>query len=533
MKFIIKKPVKTFNFPNFIRFADEEMVRETIELLNDFFDSFVDEAEGLPIDLSYGNYWALYAAMEGNASLVEKLAARYKELGLDLSMDDNRLIRWACEKGHESIVKIALADPAVDPNAFDSEISRDNAMKLAARNGHYQIVQLLLSHPKVDPSSVDNYAIRIACQRGHINVVKVLAKDERVDPSALDNSCIKWASENGFDSIVEFLLSLPSVDPTATDNYALKQACAHNRKGVVDLLLKDGRCDPSTNASHCLKSACKIGNSYIALALLKDGRVQCDSDEALHWARHHRMNLVEVYILKCRDNVKLNNFATLSPSVEKVVDVVRSNQISLSFPGLLESSLLENHNTVFRPDLFKLVSNKKGKRKSDSLLSISSKKSTSRSDALESPTNKKRKTKPDIPKLTPTTKRTGWNAASLESPSQKTSTSKGTKARLKNRSLDAIAKSITVPKKRKIFDEPVKIRQSDNQQVYDIQEILAKRIRHGNVEYFVKWSGWPDADWLPYISGDPEWNEDLCKISMFEKQLMSSHKSHLDSGFDF
>ena len=98
MKLILKPPIKTFNQLDFIRFADDEMIGETVGLLEDFFDSFVGEAT-LPTNLDYGNHWALYAAMERNSrKLVKTLATHSKELGLDLSMDDNRLIRWACVK---------------------------------------------------------------------------------------------------------------------------------------------------------------------------------------------------------------------------------------------------------------------------------------------------------------------------------------------------------------------------------------------------------------------------------------------------
>ena len=144
----------TFSFKKkeFIDFADRERVEETVLLLQDWFDFAIgsDHSQlssyfNKDFNLSYANNWALFAAMDSKAERLVGILVKYaQQLGIDLTMDDNYLIRWACEHGFVEIAQDALADPAVDPNAFDSEITRDNALKIAARNGHSKIVEMLL-----------------------------------------------------------------------------------------------------------------------------------------------------------------------------------------------------------------------------------------------------------------------------------------------------------------------------------------------------------------------------------------------------
>ena len=94
---------------------------------------------------------------------------------IDLTIDDNHAIRWACENGHFEVVKLLLNLPAergVDPSA-----DYNYAIQFSSENGHLDVVKLLLKLPSergVDPTVNNNWAIRLAIQNGHLEVVKVL-----------------------------------------------------------------------------------------------------------------------------------------------------------------------------------------------------------------------------------------------------------------------------------------------------------------------------------------------------------------------
>jgi len=82
---------------------------------------------------------------------------------------------WAVENGHETIVRLLLANPKVDPN------SKGNfswtPLLWAVENGHETIVRLLLANPKVDPDSEGYYGwtpLSRAVAKGHEAVAQLL-----------------------------------------------------------------------------------------------------------------------------------------------------------------------------------------------------------------------------------------------------------------------------------------------------------------------------------------------------------------------
>ncbi|KAJ3301751.1 hypothetical protein HDV03_000457 [Kappamyces sp. JEL0829] len=387
-----------------------------------------------PYDLSADDQYILHCCMESQSlQLVRFLLTLGSEFNVDPSFENNTLVRWVCEHGHDAILQQLLQDPRVDPTVPDNRTNNNTPLKLAVKAGHAAIVRLLLQDPRVDPTFADHYAIRWAAAQGHLRVVKLLLQDSRVDPCALDNYAIKWASENGHAKVVQLLLLDARVDPRAGSDYALLVAVRNGHDRVVQALLADGRCDPTRDGVY-LRLACAKGHVGAAKILLGDARVDRNANDG-----------------ECRKlAVRTRNFELVS-----VLDGMGEAAIG----DTLQDAVLENKATTYRLDLFKLTPQKRTAGR-----------------------------KPETPP-TATTRQESTTKRKKHSPGH-------------------------------VFAEPpAKIRARDHAQVYDIQEILAKRTRQGVVEYFVKWQGWPDADWIPYYEGDPEWDDDLGLIRNFEKQL--------------
>lgn len=99
---------------------------------------------------------------------------------VDLTADDNCVIRLAAKKGHVKCVELLLADERVNPADNDNL-----AIGLAAQNGHLECVELLLADKRVNPAGGYNHAICMAACFGHEGCVKLLLSDKRVDPNAV------------------------------------------------------------------------------------------------------------------------------------------------------------------------------------------------------------------------------------------------------------------------------------------------------------------------------------------------------------
>jgi hypothetical protein len=78
-------------------------------------------------------FWAL--AHQKNLAFVSLL----KDPRVDPSIDDNNVIRFACEFGHKEQVMLLLKDTRVDPSAKENQ-----AMLRATANNHKDIVEILL-----------------------------------------------------------------------------------------------------------------------------------------------------------------------------------------------------------------------------------------------------------------------------------------------------------------------------------------------------------------------------------------------------
>ena len=81
---------------------------------------------------------------------------------------------------------------------FDLSIDDNKALKYSCENGYLEFVKLLLKDKRTNPSNSNNYAIRYARHSGHLEIVKLLLQDIRVNPSDDNNSAIILACHNGW-----------------------------------------------------------------------------------------------------------------------------------------------------------------------------------------------------------------------------------------------------------------------------------------------------------------------------------------------
>lgn len=78
----------------------------------------------------------LYAAKNGHLSRAERLLL---DGNYDPSTDDNFILRWACEHGLDSVVKVLLRDKRVDIHCQENI-----CIKLVCELGHTEVLKILV-----------------------------------------------------------------------------------------------------------------------------------------------------------------------------------------------------------------------------------------------------------------------------------------------------------------------------------------------------------------------------------------------------
>ena len=76
---------------------------------------------------------------------------------------------------------------------------------------------------------------------------------------------------------------------------------------------------------------------------------------------------------------------------------------------------------------------------------------------------------------------------------------------------------------RTVFPRPAPKLVGDDE-LFEVEEILGKRVRRNKTEYLVKWKGYPvdgpdGAKWVGYFPGDKTWDEDLHHIQKFDASV--------------
>ncbi|KAH6913433.1 hypothetical protein BKA70DRAFT_721476 [Coprinopsis sp. MPI-PUGE-AT-0042] len=161
----------------------------------------------------------------------------------------------ACRNRCESVAKLLLAHPDVDPNLAGTD--RGSALMIACANGDEVIVNLLLAHPRTEVNVATEDGLATLAKkfgRGGIQYRGKTYKDMReweavmladypgqIAPTPDGNwTALMHASKNGSEAIVKRLLAIPDIQVNTTSREgqtALSLASGENHSGVIKLLL--------------------------------------------------------------------------------------------------------------------------------------------------------------------------------------------------------------------------------------------------------------------------------------------------------
>lgn len=149
---------------------------------------------------------------------------------VDPSIKDNLAIQEVCRGGYDDVLRILLADPRVDPNAFPfghTSGERRSNLRLAIEMERDDMAELLLSHPKIDVNL--GYRLQPA--------------DAGIAHESTFSTPLTLAVHLGNAKMVQLLTAHPSMDPThgGQGNKAVEIAAAESKWGILRMLLADTR----------------------------------------------------------------------------------------------------------------------------------------------------------------------------------------------------------------------------------------------------------------------------------------------------
>ena len=197
---------------------------------------------------SFGRYTNPFriACNFGQFAVVKLLVNDY---GIDI---DNISFVYACEEGHDDIVKYIISHPKFK---LDRWIT-DPLMQW----GNTTVIRCLLAEKRFDPSLRNNQAIIEASCRGNGETVKLLLADPRVDPSVQDNLAIIMAARYAQVETVKLLLADPRVNPGDQHNQAIINAAQRDALDIVRILKADPRVNPADQNNQAIINATQREN---------------------------------------------------------------------------------------------------------------------------------------------------------------------------------------------------------------------------------------------------------------------------------
>ncbi len=148
---------------------------------------------------------------------------------INTKIDWNWGLFYACEGGHESIVKLMIEKGANDWN---------EGLSSGCRGGHESIVKLMIEKG----ANNWNNALNNACKGGNIDIVKLM-----IEKGANDwNWKLFYACEGGHESIVKLM-----IEKGANNwNSGLSSGCRGGHESIVKLMIEKG----ATQCFCCNKS---------------------------------------------------------------------------------------------------------------------------------------------------------------------------------------------------------------------------------------------------------------------------------------
>jgi ankyrin repeat protein len=214
---------------------------------------------------------ALHLNDIAKAEAILKDPAMTKYINVDVvGSDDRTALPFACENAYVSLIRLLLAQPGIDINAYDYQTQK--ALPCALRGGNLEIVDILLSHPGIDVNAVDRDRVPpliSAINNGYSKVAESILALPDVDVNICDwrsQPALACAIEKGDTQVVKALLARSGVYANlhAVDHPTpLQIASEKDNIQIVNLLL--GQADISVN------SFTKDGETALAIATRNGG----------------------------------------------------------------------------------------------------------------------------------------------------------------------------------------------------------------------------------------------------------------------
>jgi ankyrin repeat protein len=145
---------------------------------------------------------------------VNMLKILLKNYDVNLTYDDNYLIRRSCRMGKTDIVKELLKHKEVDPSN-----NNNIAIRTSSENGYLEVVKELLKDDRVDPTDHYNYALNSAINNGHIEIANLLLDDNRVDPGKYTIDSLISSINHGYNDLTNRLMGYKSIVEQITFNF--------------------------------------------------------------------------------------------------------------------------------------------------------------------------------------------------------------------------------------------------------------------------------------------------------------------------
>ena len=229
------------------------------------------------------------ASTDGDLEIVKVLMA---DPAVDVNWQDDEHRRTpfyrACGHGKTGVVKYMMQDPRVNVTQETNDLA--TPFFIACQKGSTDVVKLLLRDPRQEvclkkANSKKATPFLIACENGNFDVAILLLNDPRFFPEDFNTlqkegaSPLHMASFNGKEDVVRLLLADPRTIVDTTDCLGVSVfflACQGGHRGVVSLLMQDPRFDLNLPDKHGYTPffvACENGHSAVVSLLLADERI--------------------------------------------------------------------------------------------------------------------------------------------------------------------------------------------------------------------------------------------------------------------
>ena len=215
----------------------------------------------------------------------------------------NDIFIEACTRSNIDLVKLLLADRAVDPNLHDGR-----AIEIACSKKDPDLLKILLDDGRCNPSRANNFATTLVLRdlklsrynvkriSNYIETLRLMLQDKRVDVRN-NESLLADACTSGIIELVRILLEY-GIDLRSHAGLAIR--CAAKTKGnheIIILLLQDERVDPTEYNNEALENAVMYGGISNVRALLSDDRVVSNKlQRSMDYSRAYKLDEIHVLL---------------------------------------------------------------------------------------------------------------------------------------------------------------------------------------------------------------------------------------------